>query len=137
MRELIDVRLPLDPGAPWTARRAVEDLPARFHDRLDTVQLAVSELVTNALVHADPDTTDKIRLVARERHGRLRVEVIGPPDGHDAAVSGWRATAGAVWADHLSDSNERLFMVRSIADRSGVLWDHGMVAWFELDAVTA
>ena len=119
------------------ARRVVEDLPARFHDRLETVQLAVSELVTNALVHADPDTTDEIRLVAREEHGRLRMEVSGPADGHDAAVSGWRATAGAVSAERPPDSNEGVFVVRSVADRSGVLWDHGMVAWFELDAITA
>jgi anti-sigma regulatory factor (Ser/Thr protein kinase) len=136
MSVLIDVRLPPEPEAPSMARRAVEQLPERFHVSLETVQLAVSELVTNAVRHADLEATDEIRLVVNERDDRLRVEVIDPGRGRDAAMTGWNAIPEGYSFERLPESNYGLFVVRNVADRSGVLLDSGIVAWFEVDLAT-
>jgi anti-sigma regulatory factor (Ser/Thr protein kinase) len=134
MPVLIDLRLPRQPEAAWMARRAVEDLPSRFRTLIDTVQLGVSGLVTNAVLHADLAATEEIRLVVHEGDDRLRVEVIDPGHGRDAAETGWSAIPEGYAFEAPPENNYGLFVVRTLADRSGVLWDHGIVAWFEVDA---
>jgi anti-sigma regulatory factor (Ser/Thr protein kinase) len=70
----LDLRIQCSPAGPGIARRALAhwaaDLPVRT-DVLDDAVLIVSELVTNAVVHARSDP----RLSARLAHDCLRLEV--------------------------------------------------------------
>lgn len=77
------VRLPASPEAPGAARRRVRDtidawnIPADA-DAADTAVLIVSELVTNALLHADGGI---VTLAIRCTGGQLRVDVYdGSPE---------------------------------------------------------
>jgi anti-sigma regulatory factor (Ser/Thr protein kinase) len=67
------VALPDDVGAPALARQAVREtlLAWRLADLIDDVQLAVSELVTNAFQHARPP----VFLRLSQRRGKLRIDV--------------------------------------------------------------
>lgn len=73
--------LPDSALAPRLARRAIRELlgtcPATSADQRDTATLLVSELVTNALRHADACQRGRrrFRLTARVSAGLLRVEV--------------------------------------------------------------
>ena len=119
------------------ARRAVKDVSDRFLRSLDNLQLAVSELVTNAVRHARLEPTDEIRLVVREGQDRLRVEVTDPGRGRDAAVAGWSAIPDSYSFDSPAESSYGLFVVRAIAGRSGVVSDGAVVAWFEMDVAVS
>ncbi|MFF8594169.1 ATP-binding protein [Streptomyces sp. NPDC015220] len=84
--------LPHTPGAVPSVRRRVRavlggwNLPA---GAADDVLLVVSELVTNALVHARPPATLRLWRAAVDGHGAVHVEVsdLGPaaPPGPAAA----------------------------------------------------
>lgn len=113
-------RFPKSPAAPHAARRFVGDwLAGCGHaDLVDTAQLAVSELATNAVVHAGSDftvsltrTTHVIRIAVADAspnapelpradlaatHGRgwLLVESLSTDCGHDLVDGG-----KVVWAD--------------------------------------
>ena len=74
-----EIVLSPDPGSTSVARRFVLDALAagdrtRLGERLDDLVLLCSELVTNALVHADGPC--RVRL--RDRRGRVRLEVHDP-----------------------------------------------------------
>jgi anti-sigma regulatory factor (Ser/Thr protein kinase) len=134
MHVLLDVRLPPGSEAAGMARRALEDLlPSHLDGALSTLQLGVSELVSNASRHGDLQPTDEIGLVVREMGDRLRVEVKDPGHGHDAAVAGWsRIPEIFPGGDPPSADHYGLFVVREISDGAGVVWDDGTVAWFEV-----
>jgi serine/threonine-protein kinase RsbW/stage II sporulation protein AB (anti-sigma F factor) len=70
---------PADPGAPSVARKAVKDfLRGRGADpgRLSDVLLAVSEVVTNCVVHAYRDRPDgRVAIEARQQGDRLLLSV--------------------------------------------------------------
>jgi anti-sigma regulatory factor (Ser/Thr protein kinase) len=113
-------RFPKSPAAPRAARRFVSDwLAGCGHaDLVDTAQLAVSELATNAVVHAGSDFTVSLTRSARairiavadasprvpevphpdvaatHGRGRLLVESLSTACGHDLVDGG-----KVVWAD--------------------------------------
>lgn len=70
---------PADPGAPSVARKAVKDfLRGRGADpgTLSDVLLAVSEVVTNCVVHAYRDRPDgRVAIEARQQGDRLLLSV--------------------------------------------------------------
>ena len=68
-------RLPPDFSAPGLARQAVHELPARMQPEVPTLELAVSELVTNCLMHAALGAFDHIGLLIEDRGDCVRVEV--------------------------------------------------------------
>jgi anti-sigma regulatory factor (Ser/Thr protein kinase) len=79
------------------ARRAISELPLPQEAR-EELALVVSELVNNAVLHADSADGDALRLKVRLRSGRIRVEVrdngpgfdSSPPYGHEGLAPGGR-----------------------------------------------
>jgi len=75
MFERLEFELPVGPRAPSQARRAVSGiatLPERT--RADAL-LLVSELVTNAVIHAELSAADTVRLTLLRDGDRLVIEV--------------------------------------------------------------
>ena len=118
------VRLPGDLSAPSSARRFVRRaLDGADSQMLTDVELMVSELVTNAVVH----TTSEPRLELEISPTLVRVGVYdsGPgalmvrqPQPHNAGGRG-------------------LLLVSTLATRWGTEPDgNGKVVWFELDTTT-
>ena len=126
--ELVET-LPARAASAARARALVREALARggASDLLDTAQLAVSEVITNALVHAG--TAIDLRIVL-DRTG-LRVEVTdGSP--HFPRLRDHTPLAG---------TGRGLQLLDDIVDAWGVVArDDGKVVWFELrtdEAVTA
>jgi anti-sigma regulatory factor (Ser/Thr protein kinase) len=119
----VDVELPSSAAAPARARGALEALKdAVAPDRLRDVTLLVSELVTNAVRHAEGGI---VRLIVRVAGGVLRVEVHDPGHGFDL---------GPAPSDPLRASGWGLVLVEELADRWGVDTTPGTRVWFEIDA---
>jgi anti-sigma regulatory factor (Ser/Thr protein kinase) len=109
----LQLQLPPEPGAPAAARRALRTLP--LGDRADDVLLVASELVTNAVLHANSD--EPIELVAECRPDATWVEV--RDHGH-----GFEST-------ELHEGNG-LRILTGASDRWGIVRDHGTTIWFEV-----
>ncbi|MGZ4438473.1 MAG: ATP-binding protein [Nocardioidaceae bacterium] len=117
----VERRLPPQPGSVARARREVRGLleSAGREDLVDNAALLVSELVTNALLHAG--TT--IVLVAHLADGGLRVEV-GDGSQHLPVRRRYATTAG---------TGRGLMMLEQVADAWGVQRHaEGKVVWFEV-----
>ena len=118
----IDLELPSTAAAPARARGALDRIAARVPaERLRDVRLLVSELVTNAVRHADGEA---VRLVVEHRDGVLRVEVHDPGRGFEVT---------APPDDPLRSSGWGLVLVGELADRWGVDRAPGTRVWFEMD----
>ena len=112
------IRLPADPRSARHARRFVTEAAADS-PRLEVAALLVSELVTNAILHAGTD----IRVAVDRRAGRLRVEVA---DESAAAVVTRRFSQEAT-------TGRGLGLVETLADSWGTVpRGRGKVVWFEL-----
>jgi anti-sigma regulatory factor (Ser/Thr protein kinase) len=125
MRSEIELRLPPEPIAPILARAAVTAIGSGLSASVvSDAELLTSEVVSNAVKHADLDPSQKIvlRVVMDER---LRIEVAdpGPPFEADlrrqsSDTSGWG-----------------LFLIEAIAMSWGVEPEGvGKKVWFELGA---
>ena len=104
------------------ARRFVDEVLNRWHcdALLDEVQLLVSELVTNAVVHAGSDVEVAVRLLGDS----LRIEVLD-----HAPVAQLRPSTPPDEAE----SGRGLLLVETIATSWGVeAFDGGKVVWFEV-----
>lgn len=117
-----DVTLPPDTQSPWRARRFVAETLADSATTLtEVVTLLVSEIVTNAVLHA---RTEVHVSIARTDEA-IRVEVA------DECVSGpsmHRVTRQAA-------TGRGLQLVEQLADRWGSEpRENGKVVWFELAA---
>ena len=126
----VDVELDSTPEAAASARRALDGLGAGVPPRrMRDVRLLVSELVTNAVRHADLTAEDRIRLRAELHTGTLRVEVRDPGKGFQLRPPEPDPTRPSGWG---------LYLVDELADRWGVDGhDRGTRIWFELDATGA
>lgn len=124
MRSEIELRLPPEPIAPILARAAVAAIGSALPGSVvSDAELLTSEVVSNAVKHADLDPSQEIvlRVVMDER---LRIEVAdpGPPFEADlrrqsSNTSGWG-----------------LFLIEAIAMSWGVESEGvGKKVWFELD----
>ena len=124
--EPVHVDLPQDQRAPGQARRATRDaLTAwRLTGLVDSVVLAVSELVTNAVRHGRP--TVFLELLRRSDRVSVRVH-----DGDPTAPPG---AGGEVTAD--AESGRGLAIVRELADDLAVeqVTDDGKVVRVDFDA---
>jgi anti-sigma regulatory factor (Ser/Thr protein kinase) len=125
----LERELAVTPEAAAEARHALGDIADVLPGgRARDVRLLVSELVTNAVRHANLDDDDQILLVIELVDNRLRVEVHDPgggfvptsPSPDPARPSGWG-----------------LYLVAELADRWGVESDQRTLVWFELDRAAA
>jgi anti-sigma regulatory factor (Ser/Thr protein kinase) len=124
LKRLLSMSLKADRGAPRVARRALDELNGHIDPQLkDDIRLLVSEVVTNSVIHAQPETPGEVVLdvYASEEVVRVAVTDRGPgfvarhrPQGGEG--SGWG-----------------LMMVDQLADRWGVELDAGTEVWFEFE----
>lgn len=115
-------RLLAHPSSVATARRLVREVLVSAHrdELVDTAQLLVSEVVTNALVHAGTP----IDFHAAVGEAGLRVEV---SDGSTQAPSPRRYTG-------MAGTGRGLRLLQQLGDSWGTLaHPHGKTVWFELD----
>ena len=71
----IDLRIPLDDRAPGVARHTLDGLSGWVADEdLERFQLAVSELVTNAIVHG----RSRFTVTMTRKRAAVRIEVTDP-----------------------------------------------------------
>jgi anti-sigma regulatory factor (Ser/Thr protein kinase) len=124
--------LPHDPGAVSTVRRRIRTVLTDWNlaaDNAEDILLVVSELLTNAIVHALPPATLRLSRCEVNRCRAVRVEVtdMGPP-----APAGLPAPA-----DHALDPDEHgrgLAIVSALASRCGVRAHLGGTnRWAELE----
>jgi anti-sigma regulatory factor (Ser/Thr protein kinase) len=123
MRSEIELRLPPEPIAPILARAAVAAIGSGLPGSVvSDAELLTSEVVSNAVKHADLDPSQEIvlRVVMDER---LRIEVADP---------------GPFEADLRRQSSDTsgwgLFLIEAIAMSWGVEPEGvGKKVWFELD----
>jgi len=109
------------------ARHALDDLEGGLPaDQLGDVRLLVSELVTNAIRHANLDETDAIRLAVAVTPAAIRVEVHDPGTGFEVGETPTDPDRASGWG---------LFLVETLADRWGIERRSGTHVWFELDRV--
>lgn len=97
--------LPHEITAPATARHAVQATLAQWPDASETAAIVVSELVTNAVQHADPP----VSLDVKKRCGYLHIRVT---DGGTRAPQ-WRE------ADADDEGGRGLPLVAALADSYG------------------
>jgi anti-sigma regulatory factor (Ser/Thr protein kinase) len=117
-----EVELDSTPAAPARARSALDQLASSVSkDRLRDVRLLVSELVTNAVRHAEGEA---VRLVVALTSGTLRVEVHDPGNGFEVRDAP---------TDPLRASGWGLVLVAELSDRWGVDHDPRTRVWFEMD----
>ncbi|HUR18842.1 MAG TPA: response regulator [Acidimicrobiales bacterium] len=110
-----------DPRSSATARRFVGETLKRWEcdELLDTVNLLVSELVTNSIVHADSEAYIAVLL----KPDAVRIEVTD----HGQAVPAVRTV------DSGATSGRGLAMVEALASSWGVVPDpEGKTVWFEV-----
>jgi anti-sigma regulatory factor (Ser/Thr protein kinase) len=125
----VEHELPVAPEAAAEARHALDDVSSAIPDaRMRDVRLLVSELVTNAVRHANLAAGDIILLVIEIADHAFRVEV------HDPG-GGFVPTAPA--PDPARPSGWGLYLVAELADRWGVDSDEQTLVWFELDRAAA
>jgi anti-sigma regulatory factor (Ser/Thr protein kinase) len=115
------------PEAAAQARHALAGI-ALPDGRERDVRLLVSELVTNAVRHADLQADDEILLVVEVVEDALRVEV------HDSGA-GFVPSAPA--PDPTRPSGWGLYLVAELADRWGVDAEDRTRVWFEVDRPAA
>ena len=121
----VEHELAVTPEAAAAARHALDDVGAAVPDaKLRDVRLLVSELVTNAVRHANLAPGDMILLVFEVADHAFRVEV------HDPG-GGFVPTSPA--PDPARPSGWGLYLVAELADRWGVDSDDTTLVWFELD----
>jgi anti-sigma regulatory factor (Ser/Thr protein kinase) len=121
----VERELPVAPEAASVARHALDGLSDAVPDgRMRDVRLLVSELVTNAVRHANLAAGDVINLIIDVADTVLRVEVHDPGGGF---------VPSAPSPDPARPSGWGLYLVAELADRWGVDSDAETLVWFELD----
>jgi anti-sigma regulatory factor (Ser/Thr protein kinase) len=120
--------IPATSDAPTIARHAATR-NGRLRGRTrETVELLVTELVTNAIRHAGLDAHDLVSVRIEERPGMLRCEV-GDTGGAAATI----AAAGPPGHGEAASGGMGLYLVDRLADRWGAdQGSDGTCVWFEL-----
>lgn len=119
------VRLGCGPTAASAARSALLALDERVDGQvLEDIRLLVSELVTNAVRHANAPTGGEVELDVTIEESRVRVEVADPGAGFEPQPRDDEMTRPGGWG---------LYLVDRIADRWGVVRGRLNRVWFEID----
>jgi anti-sigma regulatory factor (Ser/Thr protein kinase) len=124
----LSVRFERGPTAAAAARDALRGLEQRLDGAvLDDIRLLVSELVTNAIRHADAPSGGEVGVDVSINGAGVRVEVADPGAGFEPAPRADVITKPGGWG---------LYLVDRIADRWGVIRNHANRVWFEVDLGT-
>jgi anti-sigma regulatory factor (Ser/Thr protein kinase) len=124
-----EVDLARDPDSAAEARRALGEVSDHLTPRrLEDARLLVSELVTNAIRHAELADDAVIRLVVVTGDRALRIEVCDPGRGFDVSEPEPDPGHPSGWG---------LYLVRELSDRWGVERNAETRVWFELDREAA
>ncbi len=123
---LLSLQLPSRDTSPADARDAMEALASVLDDAYDDLLVAVSELVTNAVRHADVGPDARIDLRVRRFDDRIRVEVTDEGTGFTKPADVRPLEAG-------QDHGCGLAMVDEFADRWGVDRGGGTTVWLEVE----
>ena len=91
-------------------------------DRLASVELLTTELVSNAVRHGGADEGKGVTLHVAIAPGCLRIEVCDPGSGFDAGPP-----------SPYGEGGYGLFIVSEVSSRWGVSHGSDTCAWFELD----
>ena len=114
------------PESAGKARHAVRALPIAAATR-ETLELLISELVTNAIVHAGLDPEDPISVNITSRVGRVRLAVRDPGSGFSMSV--------ARNGHELAPGGRGVAIVDALSDVWGVdVDDSGCTVWCEVAA---
>jgi anti-sigma regulatory factor (Ser/Thr protein kinase) len=125
----VERSLAVSPESAAEARHILDELAGAIPDgRMRDVRLLISELVTNAVRHADLDAGDAIDLVIDVADQMLRVEVHDPGGGFVPSTPSPDPARPSGWG---------LYLVAELADRWGVDSDDRTRVWFELDRPAA
>ena len=117
------VTVPASPGAATALRRAVRALEDFLGaGKADEVELLVTELVTNAIKHAEAAGRNTITLDARVEDDKLRIAVSDRGEGFKPTPRSPLRSEPGGWG---------LMLVEGIADSWGVE-DGPTKVWFEL-----
>jgi anti-sigma regulatory factor (Ser/Thr protein kinase) len=124
--DAISLNLPAAPSAATTAR---SEITRRLSERitrglLEDVRLLLTELITNALRHADMAPDDEIAVRAELSGGTVRIEVRDP--GRDGLVE--------LRPPGPRGGGYGLFLVERLTDQWGVELRDGTTVWAELSA---
>lgn len=121
MAKLIEDALPLHPRAPAVARELVRGLAVDDVTRAN-LELIVSELVTNSVVHGDAESDQELALRIKCGSAGVCGEVCGPG-------------AAFEWERHDPDLTEPgglgLMLVDNLTKRWGIRRNGGTCVWFE------
>jgi anti-sigma regulatory factor (Ser/Thr protein kinase) len=121
----LDLNLPIDARSPARARHALDDVQGRIPaDVMERFRIAVTELVTNSIQHADLAPGDVVRVLVQVRDDHLRVEVINA--GLPFATRTRRPGS-------TRESGRGLMLVERSTDRWGMKGTDGVRLWFEID----
>jgi len=113
-----------DRGAPGAARHALDELNGHIDPELkDDIRLLVSEVVTNSVIHAQPEPPGEVVLDVWASDGVVRVAVTDRGPGF---VAEERPSGG-------ERSGWGLMMVDRLADRWGVELEDNTKVWFEFE----
>ena len=112
------------PEAGAEARREIDALPISQEAR-EQLALPVSELINNAVLHADAAPESQVSLKVSLRPGRVRVEVGDGGSGFDASAP--------VSPDPLAVGGQGLVIVAALSDAWGVIREpNGCTVWCEV-----
>lgn len=116
--------LPAKAVAPSIARGTLDPLQRRLsEDSYYTIQLLVTELITNSLRHAQFTDQDAIDIQIDMNEDRTRVSVCDP---------GGSSMPRLIEQDLEATGGRGLFLVDALADHWGVKCNHRTCVWFEL-----
>jgi anti-sigma regulatory factor (Ser/Thr protein kinase) len=123
VEEKLNLRLAGGKEAPSKARASLKLLNGSLGELRSPVELLVSEIVTNSVVHGATDHESSFELRLRAARDRVRVEV---------ADSGAGFSPPPELPEPGQEGKFGLFLIDHLADRWGVD-EHRSTVWFEID----
>ena len=122
---MVDRAIPADDDAPRAARELLTELHNSLdlgQERLADLYVALSELVTNAVMHG-PGGQIVVRLAAKNDIMRFEVQ--------DEGVSSFD------WSSAVADGHWGLALVEAFSDRCGIDHRPSTVVWCDIDLTAA
>jgi anti-sigma regulatory factor (Ser/Thr protein kinase) len=124
LKRLLTRSFTADRRAPRAARQALDELNGHLPTAVkEDIRLLVSEVVTNSVVHAQPELPGEVVLDVWASDQVVRIAVTDRGPGFEAVE---RPQGG-------ERSGWGLMMVDRLADRWGVDLDDGTEVWFEFE----